>query len=116
MIWEAIGALALFTGALAYGSRALWVNGHRHGYQQHQLDMADRRAQRRAEARATAATGRHALAPFPDEAEFERLASTGELTAMAEAGEIGRLKDETAAFFRILALRGWVARKGAHAG
>lgn len=105
MMWEALGGLTLFGGALVTSHWAAYRTGRIDGRDGLKTEMAELRAQRRADSRARAAMRGHTLAAFPDEAEFERLASTGELAAMAEAGETGRIKDEVAEFFRVLSLR-----------
>lgn len=113
---EAIGAIVLFTAGLTVIGWMLWRDGWKRGYQAHHLDMAERRALRRAEARAQAPR-RPSLAPFPgaEREPFEQLATTGELRKYAETGDIGSLKRETAAFFRVLALRDHTRKKGVHA-
>lgn len=111
IMWKAVAGLILVVAALAFAAAAFYRAGYTTGYQARADDMAERRAQRRAEQRARAASRGHELAPFPDEQEFEKLATTGELSAYAETGDLGSLERETAAFFRILALRDWTRKR-----
>jgi hypothetical protein len=109
--WYALGALALVLAALTGSALAIQHAAYQRGYEAHKLDMAERRAQRRHEAR-----GRHrkTLAPFPGDTEaFERVtADTGELAVItdelskaAESGDFKTIAGSNAAFFRRLDLR-----------
>lgn len=113
MMWKVIGALVLVTAALAVSHWAAYRTGKIDGREELRAESAARRSQRRKEARAMPARGRHHLAPFPaaDDEPFEKLATTGELRAYAETGDIGSLQRETAAFFRLLSLREWTRKR-----
>lgn len=114
MIWWAIGSIVMFIIAASAGGCMLWRGGWEAGYEAHKLEMAENRAARRAEARQLERAGKGIWTePFPEEW-TERLASTGELRALAETGDIGTLQGHVAAFFRNLDLHGWT-RKGEHA-
>jgi hypothetical protein len=102
MMWEALGGLALITGMTL-------LLGIGYGRYRYEAGYQDRRAE---ELQPAAYTGRHQasaprLAPFPDREPFEQLATTGELRAIAEEGDIPRLRAEVTAFFRVLDLRRW---------
>ena len=99
----AAGGMILVTLALIFAGWALLREGRRQGRELARIEQAERRAVRRAEVRE--ATGRHRLTEFPGEA-FEKLATTGELRAMAEAGDLAGLRRETTALRRIWDLRG----------
>ena len=53
----------------------------------------------------------HQLAPFPDRDWAETLASTGDLRALAETGDIDTIRGHVAAFFRTFALQEWTRKK-----
>ena len=112
MMWEAIGGMALvfiaFMGLVLIYGHYRWEAG----YQAHQDDMKQNRADRRAEARQPHGK-HHRLTPFPSDTEaFERpLADTGELavltaelSAAAESGDFKTIAGSNAAFLRRLDL------------
>ena len=111
---EAFGAIALTLVAAVFGlCCVVWQAGKRYGVEEYLCEKQSLRSQRRKEART--APGRHRLSAFPGDDElFERKpADTGELralSAMAEDGELDRIKAENAAFFRTWDLRQWTRK------
>lgn len=107
-MWEALGAIVLFCAALAGWSRIMWHLGGTSMREQLRLEQAERRSLRRIEARQQAYTGRHQLAPWPGPEPAEQLATTGELRALAETGDLAEIRRHNAAFHRLFAFKSWV--------
>jgi hypothetical protein len=109
MMWEFTGGMILVTLALIFAGWALLREGRRQGREFARIEQAERRALRRAETRhaGLATAGRHRLQPFPGDADREQLATTGELRALAEAGDIAEIRRLNAAWFRVRDLKRW---------
>lgn len=110
MMWEATGGLILVSGALAFALWAFYRAGFSAGREAVRAEMAERRSLRRAETRAMLAV-RHQAAPWPGPEPDEQLATTGELRALAERGDLAELDREIAAFMRIFDLARWGRRR-----
>lgn len=104
--WQAFGALELFQGALMY---VLLVVAHkvgkRDGAEELKQEQAERRSLRRIEARQAAYTARHQAAPWPGP-DPDQLATTGELRALAETGDVEEIRRLNAAWMRVFDLIG----------
>lgn len=105
MMWEAIGAIVLFTIGLTGLGAALWHDGHKRGYEAHRLELAERRSLRRMEARTASYHPRHQAAPWPGP-DPDTIATTGELRALAETGDIEEITRLNAAWMRVFDLIG----------
>lgn len=105
MMWYALGALVLIVGGVAFSWWTWHRTGYKDGWEAHRQQMAANRAALRRERHADDYAPRHQLEPWPDGEPFEKLATTGELRAYAEEGDIGSLERENAAFWRIQGLR-----------
>lgn len=106
MSGAAFGAIEMVQGALVF---VLLVVAHkvgkRDGRQEHLEEMAERRSLRRIEQRERAYTARHQAAPWPGP-DPDALATTGELRALAETGDVAEIRRLNAAWMRVFDLIG----------
>lgn len=104
MMWLALGGLALVTGAAGFAFVMYGRDRYEAGRQSVLSEQAERRSLRRMETRQAAYTARHQAAPWPGPDPATQLATTGELRALAETGDIAEIERTNAAFMRIFDL------------